>query len=632
MKQNLLYLSHRILSRLWLSFISLTLMALSLSAQENITLSWPLTSPDRVMAPSGEAHTGFGTGRDVGRVTFDRDYGAMAGGWHSTEMNPAAFYEYRFTPAEGTSLSFSQLKVDISLASGEMYTAVHYSTDGFRSGGTPLGQPLFFYTNTPQTLTLATNISVSHPDTLRIRIYAWGSQVPNAEFNNRNFRLEGAVYQAQMQYTTGDTLPAESEYVQHLIKTKPEGGSGSREIVPPFTDPGTFTWICPDGVTCIKVECWGGGGRGGDRRNTYSPGATGGGGGGAYSRTTIQNVIPGNTYHGNVGNGSISNSPGGDSWFGPTSLVTDAIVLGKGGSSVPDNNQNGGLGGAAANGIGAIRYSGGNGGNVVSGNSGGGGGGAGSTGPGGNASGTTAGTGTPLYGGSGGQGRTSNGDGNDGLVRGGGGGGEKMGWFNDFDPGDGANGQVIITYISLFNITPAGNHCVGTGTPVTIGLDDSETGVTYQLYRDGSPIIPTIILPGTGSNLTFSPAQSALGTYTVVATLDGSSCEMIMNGEVNIITIPGSPGPISGEDFPCAGSTQTYSVANVAGVTFTWSVPAGYSIISGQGTHIITVTIGSAIGPIAVTPSNECGNGSGTSLVIRPISPPKPALFHQRSA
>ncbi|MFN5653305.1 MAG: hypothetical protein ACK465_06760, partial [Flavobacteriia bacterium] len=66
------------------------------------------------------------------------------------------------------------------------------------------------------------------------------------------------------------------------------------------------------------------------------------------------------------------------------------------------------------------------------------------------------------------------------------------------------------------------------------------------------------------------------------------------------------------------GSTQTYSVTDVAGVTETWSFPTGWVITSGQGTSTVTVTVGSNNGTISVTPSiGACvGPGQTASTAI----------------
>jgi len=59
----------------------------------------------------------------------------------------------------------------------------------------------------------------------------------------------------------------------------------------------------------------------------------------------------------------------------------------------------------------------------------------------------------------------------------------------------------------------------------------------------------------------------------------------------------------------------TYTVTNVTGVTYNWTVPAGWTITAGQGSNSITVTAGSAGGNVSVTPSTTCG-GNGTTRTL----------------
>src|SRR5690554_189067 len=210
-----------------------------------------------------------------------------------------------------------------------------------------------------------------------------------------------------------------------------------------FTSSDTYT--IPAGVTQIKVEAWGGGGRGGSR--TSESDSYGGGGGGAYV-SSIVNVTPLANYTVTVGLGSNNNAnPGGDSWFSPNNL-TNAIVLAKGGNSVPNNSTTGANGGYYADCIGDIRNNGGRGADGVHSGHGSGGGGAsaGSTGIGPSAIdnfGAIAATGND---GTGGNGQTGNGNGSAGSVPGGGGGGARR-TSGSPTGGNGANGRIIITIL-----------------------------------------------------------------------------------------------------------------------------------------------------------------------------------------
>lgn len=76
--------------------------------------------------------------------------------------------------------------------------------------------------------------------------------------------------------------------------------------------------------------------------------------------------------------------------------------------------------------------------------------------------------------------------------------------------------------------------------------------------------------------------------------------------------IPANPGVISGPSTVCNGSSYTFSVTNVSGLTYTWTVPTTAQITSGAGTNSINVLWGSTVGYVNVTAYNGCG-GSNTS-------------------
>lgn len=89
-----------------------------------------------------------------------------------------------------------------------------------------------------------------------------------------------------------------------------------------------------------------------------------------------------------------------------------------------------------------------------------------------------------------------------------------------------------------FHVNGGGSFCSG-GQGVTIGLDGSQSSVTYTLLANNIPLTPTVV--GTGSAITFGN-QIIAGTYTVIANR-GSSCELTMSGSANIIvnTLPATP-------------------------------------------------------------------------------------------
>jgi gliding motility-associated-like protein len=85
------------------------------------------------------------------------------------------------------------------------------------------------------------------------------------------------------------------------------------------------------------------------------------------------------------------------------------------------------------------------------------------------------------------------------------------------------------------NVNLGGAYCSG-GTGVTVRLDNSQTGIHYNLYRDA---IPTgVSLPGnTGNELLFNN-QTAAGLYTVVAVNPLTGCTANMTGSATVTINP----------------------------------------------------------------------------------------------
>ncbi len=215
-----------------------------------------------------------------------------------------------------------------------------------------------------------------------------------------------------------------------------------------FNSGTNVAWVVPAGVTSIKVETWGAGGRGGSF-TTNGTGNRGGGGGGAYASSVI-NVTSGATYYYTVGTGSNDNSvAGGDSWFSTTSTSSGAIVRAKGGSSASTTASTGAAGGSYSASIGQVRNNGGRGADGSTSGGGGGGSSAGATNLGVNATNQFGAVGPTGNDGIGGNGGASGGNnaGVAGIAPGGGGGGAFRNSSGTLAGGNGANGRVIITIL-----------------------------------------------------------------------------------------------------------------------------------------------------------------------------------------
>jgi len=125
------------------------------------------------------------------------------------------------------------------------------------------------------------------------------------------------------------------------------------------------------------VQTWGAGAAGGDSLPALNQGP--GGGGGGYSSKANVTAANGATMQVGTG-GATAYANGGDTWFDGASLAASEVGA-KGGVGGDFNTSLGGAGGAAASGIGTIKFSGGAGGNATGGSDSGGGGGGGAAGP-----------------------------------------------------------------------------------------------------------------------------------------------------------------------------------------------------------------------------------------------------------
>ena len=148
------------------------------------------------------------------------------------------------------------------------------------------------------------------------------------------------------------------------------------------------------------------------------------------------------------------------------------------------------------------------------------------------------------------------------------------------------------------------------------------TGAT-AVHPGGSGVNDTIVI------LTFS-ASFFTSQLTVQAV---NSCGASGPRNLTLTTnTPAAPGLISGPTNACEfiapnGVAATYSVPNVSGTTYTWTVPAGSTALTGQGTNSISFIFpnGFTTGVVSVTATNGCGTSPARTLNINVLSPAVPA-------
>ena len=127
----------------------------------------------------------------------------------------------------------------------------------------------------------------------------------------------------------------------------------------------------------------------------------------------------------------------------------------------------------------------------------------------------------------------------------------------------------INTPPTAFNVIGGGNYCVGTGG-VLVQLDNSETGVAYQLMNGTLPVGTPIT--GTGAGVLNFGLQTVPGTYTVAASNLTSLCANNMTGSATVATnpLPVASSVMGGGNY-CMGGTgsDVYISASDASVNYT---------------------------------------------------------------
>lgn len=176
---------------------------------------------------------------------------------------------------------------------------------------------------------------------------------------------------------------------------------------------------------------------------------------------------------------------------------------------------------------------------------------------------------------------------------------------------------------TVFQVTGGGDFCSG-NTGVTVGLSNSQAGITYSLLLAGNP---TGISASPGSGAFQFSAVTTAGTYSVRASTS-ANCTQLMNGTaiVNVLTAPSGGTIISSSSAStiCVGETVTLTLTGVTNApnTFSWGLPAGLSQTVGQTSNPISILAESGTGgTVTVTPSNACGNGAPVNynLLVAPL-------------
>jgi hypothetical protein len=149
----------------------------------------------------------------------------------------------------------------------------------------------------------------------------------------------------------------------------------------------------------------------------------------------------------------------------------------------------------------------------------------------------------------------------------------------------------------------------------------------------GLPAGGTFSGPGVSNNQ-FDPGVAGVGTHVIVYSFtDVNGCSSSASASITVndcsCTLPATPTNMQGPTKPCPGNSYTYSVVNVAGVTYNWTVPVNATVTNGQGTNAVTVSFASNFtsGKVCLNAVNACGPSAARCKSVSRNIPATPSTI-----
>ncbi|MCS7003788.1 MAG: T9SS type A sorting domain-containing protein [Cytophagales bacterium] len=188
---------------------------------------------------------------------------------------------------------------------------------------------------------------------------------------------------------------------------------------------------------------------------------------------------------------------------------------------------------------------------------------------------------------------------------------------------------------SISNKTP----CVATGTVNFTDKTFIPSGwtVTSRLWEFGSGASPATSTAANPTGIVYN--TTGLKTPRLTITIQKgsetrtSSSQQFYKDSINVVGSGYSLGPITGETQVCPNYECVYSInppePGVFSITsYTWTVPAGATILSGQGSKSIRVKWGSTGGMVSVSASFGCATPATSNLSVTvSTTPPATQAF-----
>jgi hypothetical protein len=184
--------------------------------------------------------------------------------------------------------------------------------------------------------------------------------------------------------------------------------------------------------------------------------------------------------------------------------------------------------------------------------------------------------------------------------------------------------------IQTNNLTSS-NFC--TSSPISVSFNTTGTFSPSEVFKvqlsnaSGSFASPVIIGSGNSSPIAaILPTYLEMGLKYRVRVVSSSPAITSYDNGSNLVISSSYASPpliISSSSTPCVGATAVYYIDQENGYTnFFWTVPSGWSIISGQGTKSIKVSVVNTNGYVIVNAKSSCGVSNQNLAYIEPSKVP----------
>jgi gliding motility-associated-like protein len=168
-------------------------------------------------------------------------------------------------------------------------------------------------------------------------------------------------------------------------------------------------------------------------------------------------------------------------------------------------------------------------------------------------------------------------------------------------------------YLPTFDNASGGNGSSGTGATLDVekakanGFTNSPTPFNSTTAKGGTTSLFDVWTKG-WTEVTFDLAPYR--GQQVTLTFESDNCRPGAHFAYAYVALRNTCAglEISGKKVACANTSVEYSVPSLAGATYSWTVPAGWTINSGANTNIINVTVGNNGGQITNQEVNGCAD------------------------